>query len=554
MKDVNLKTLVQQAQAGNRRAFSGLIDRCKNAVYGVCLSLVGEFDLAEDMAQEAFIQAYLRLDSLKDPDRFAGWLRTIAMNRCRNYLRHKKPATVSVDTLGDVAAGEESPGDQADMSETTLLALGQLSEANRQALTLFYLGDYSVREIGKFLGVSEGAVKVRLYRARRQLREETLKMVADTVNRSAPGSEFEARVNTMIDAIEAGDRAQVERLLQEDPNLVEARRKDGQTVLLWAAHAADHGLVDPDVSAPLLQATRAPDLFTAANFGLQDRVRRLVEDRPERVVERDGWTRTALHWAAHGGQPEVAAFLLDQGADENTADPRGWTPLHLAVEMGQVDVVKVLLDWGADVRALLADIDMTPLHVAVVQVIKALFVARESGDMDRVQRLLKPAQDPVVALLVDGGVEVDLFVASAFGWTDRVAELLTSEPDGVHTRVAGTTPLYWAAPFDHREVVTLLVDGGNEVDIFMASLLGWTDRVAKLLEADPEHARARMLGGESPLLLVSFRDEPELVQLLLDCGADVHQTGPKGATALKRAMGCGCDRVAALLKSNGAMG
>ncbi|MCZ6632629.1 MAG: sigma-70 family RNA polymerase sigma factor [bacterium] len=384
----DLKPLVIQAQTGDRRAFSSLIDRCKHAVYGVCLSLMGEFDLAEDMAQEAFIQAYLRLGTLKDPDRFAGWLRTIAMNRCRTHLRHKKPALVSMETLGELAVTEEVSGDRADMTETALLALAQLSEANRQALTLFYLGDRSVREIGAFLGVSEGAVKVRLYRARRELREETLKMVADTVNGNAPGPEFEARVNTMIDAIEAGDRVQVERLLQDDPDLVEARRKDGQTVLLWAAHAAHHGSVNPDVSASLLQATGQPDLFTAANFGLQDRVRKLIEDRPECVAERDGWTRTALHWAAHGGQAEVA------------------------------------------------------------------------------------------------------------------------------------------------------------------SLMGWTDRVAALLEADPERARARMAGGESPLLLASFRDEPELVQLLLDRGADVNQTGPNGATALKRAIGCGCDRVVALLQKN----
>ncbi|MDA0748306.1 MAG: sigma-70 family RNA polymerase sigma factor, partial [bacterium] len=94
MKPPSDRKLVEETLQGKGESFSRLIDRYKYAIYGICLSLVGSFHLAEDMAQESFLKAFLNLNRLDDPDRFGNWLRTIAANECRQYLRRNRPRFV----------------------------------------------------------------------------------------------------------------------------------------------------------------------------------------------------------------------------------------------------------------------------------------------------------------------------------------------------------------------------------------------------------------------------------------------------------------------------
>ena len=81
--------LVRETLAGDRRAFRQLVDRYRNTIYGLAINYVGDFDLAEDLAQEAFIRSYYRLPDLQDGQRFGSWLRTIAANLCRMELRRR---------------------------------------------------------------------------------------------------------------------------------------------------------------------------------------------------------------------------------------------------------------------------------------------------------------------------------------------------------------------------------------------------------------------------------------------------------------------------------
>ena len=198
--------LVNRTRQGDSAAFTGLIDRYKYAVYGICLSLAGDFDLAEDLAQEAFIKAYLHLNRLKAPERFGNWLRIIAANECRLHLRRNRPVAAP-----DAAPSEHllPPDQQTDaedqragqerLESAALLALGRLPEKNRQTLTLHYLGGHSVAQVAEFLGDSVPAVKMRLYRARRQLQKEALHMVESTLTGKALGPEFKGGIR-VIDA------------------------------------------------------------------------------------------------------------------------------------------------------------------------------------------------------------------------------------------------------------------------------------------------------------------------------------------------------------------
>ena len=200
--------LVARALAGDAAAFGTLIERYKQPVYGVCVSLVRDFDLAQDMAQEAFLKAFQHLGRLAIPARFGNWLRIIAVNECRLYLRRARAALPSGHVLHDQTPPsqahllpvdeQQALGQQQEYQErlgvAALQALGTLSEKNRQAITLYYLSGYSVKEVGTFLGTSTEAVKMRLHRARKQLQKEALNMVENTLNQRKLGPEFTDRV------------------------------------------------------------------------------------------------------------------------------------------------------------------------------------------------------------------------------------------------------------------------------------------------------------------------------------------------------------------------
>ncbi len=191
------RDLVIRTLAGDERAYRQLIGRYRNAVFGLAVSFVRDFDLAEDLAQEAFILGYYRLSTLTDGDRFGVWLRTITANLCRMELRRQRVTPVeSFDA--DATPGSGPAPDEVHMRNEiqgrVLAALGGLSEKDREAVALYYLDERSIAEIGRFLGVTAGAVKGRLHRARGHLRREMVDMAKKTLSQKQLGPEFAEKV------------------------------------------------------------------------------------------------------------------------------------------------------------------------------------------------------------------------------------------------------------------------------------------------------------------------------------------------------------------------
>lgn len=169
--------LVQRAREGDHEAFGQLVDRYRDMVYGLGYHLTGEFEAARDLAQEAFVQAYIKLRQLRAPERFAGWLRQITLNLRRTQLRRREVVTVALEAEDQLSSPNPQP------SETEVVvreALSKLRSPERLALTLRYISGYSHSEIGEFLGVRPETVKARLARARQHLRKEVMAMVDDT--------------------------------------------------------------------------------------------------------------------------------------------------------------------------------------------------------------------------------------------------------------------------------------------------------------------------------------------------------------------------------------
>jgi len=130
----DLKSLVVRAQQGDLAAFGQIVRRFQDMAYGFAYSILGDFHLAEDVAQEAFIQAYRDLCQLREPAAFPGWFRTIVFKHCDRITRRKAHAPVSLDAAQGVAAGESDPAkvaEERDMTDKVLDAIKALPENER---------------------------------------------------------------------------------------------------------------------------------------------------------------------------------------------------------------------------------------------------------------------------------------------------------------------------------------------------------------------------------------------------------------------------------------
>jgi len=173
--------LVDRARAGEKSAFGRLIERHQARAVRVARAMVGNEAVAQKLAQEALLQAYLSLDRLQDDSHLASWLHGIVRNVCRSHLREEQRKSFALvdleDDLAVAAPPSADPGAIAEQREQARLireAVEMLSPPNREATRLFYFEQLSLQEVAAALGVSVGAVKTRRHQSQKQLRERLL--------------------------------------------------------------------------------------------------------------------------------------------------------------------------------------------------------------------------------------------------------------------------------------------------------------------------------------------------------------------------------------------
>jgi RNA polymerase sigma-70 factor (ECF subfamily) len=163
--------LVRAALAGEGRAFEVLARRHRGAAVAVSRRLLGGAPEAEDVAQEALLVALRRLDRLREPDRFGVWLRGIA---ARLSWRRRAAAGPVEDRADDRPLEEPGPGEVVEGTELRAelnRVVADLPPGQREAIRLVYLAGASYDQAAAALGVSAGAVKTRLHKARAALRQ-----------------------------------------------------------------------------------------------------------------------------------------------------------------------------------------------------------------------------------------------------------------------------------------------------------------------------------------------------------------------------------------------
>ena len=171
--------LIRRILSGDDEAFGLLIEKYRKGVHALVWRKIGDFHYAEEITQDVFLQVYNKLSTLKNPSQFAGWLYVIVDRLCINWLRRHKPAVQSLEATSIKEIEEFSYACYvSEQRETESLErryavvrklLKKLPESERTVVTLYYLGDMTTKEIGKFLGVSVNTIKSRLRRARKRL-------------------------------------------------------------------------------------------------------------------------------------------------------------------------------------------------------------------------------------------------------------------------------------------------------------------------------------------------------------------------------------------------
>ena len=166
--------LVEQAQHGDRNAFGELVLRHYPGVVQVVYRLCGDTALAEDMAQETFLRAWINLTSFHPQSSLRNWLYRIAVNAALDVLRRKPDETLedeAAQMIIDHAAGPETVLIEKERAGQLHQAMRSLPEAARSVLVLREYGGLSYQEIASVLDVPVGTVMSRLNYARNRLRE-----------------------------------------------------------------------------------------------------------------------------------------------------------------------------------------------------------------------------------------------------------------------------------------------------------------------------------------------------------------------------------------------
>lgn len=174
--------LIQRILQGDQDAFSPLVEKYQKGVHALVWRKIGDFHIAQEITQDAFFRAYQKLGTLKNHNQFAGWLYVIAAHLCADWFRKNPPPEQSLEVTDMSEVNEvsysryiaEKQAAEADEArrEVVKKLLQKLPESERTVMTLYYLGEMTIKAISEFIGVSPNTIKSRLSRARDRLKKE----------------------------------------------------------------------------------------------------------------------------------------------------------------------------------------------------------------------------------------------------------------------------------------------------------------------------------------------------------------------------------------------
>ena len=550
-----LDATVCAAQAGDERAFATLVASFQDIAVAYATSILADHHLAEDAAQEAFLDAYRALPSLREPAAFAGWFRRIVFKHCDRITRRKTTDVAGLRAAHDIGSPDPSPHElleRRELRRALAHVVSMLGDVEREVVLLYYMGDHSQAAIAEFLGVTPNTVKTRLYSARQTLRAHMSDLekhfdsarpskdprFAEVVRRTIQPEALKQRkpwlwspgigteVWEMFCASMVGDLETVKTLVEKDPSLVRAHYEYRtplsfavmENQLAVAEYLLDHGAALAKLGDPIEMArdrgyTQMVDLLRrkySALYGASSEgeslaeliraadlggVRRILDASPGLLHAGDRDSNQPIHWAVMTRQPEMIDELLARGADIDAARFDGARPIHLT---------------NGD------------------------YSFRGWRDVPR----KVPTADDIYRHLLARGANVDAWMAARKGDIARVRELIDADPTLVNRNneynsyyTGSGSLLANAASGGHLDIVRLLLDRG----------------------ADPNFPQEGIAPHGGALYAAVGRDDHEMAKLLLDRGAYPNPPVESSADAVWIAIRDGNLRMLQLLASYGAV-
>ncbi|MHB1456912.1 MAG: RNA polymerase sigma factor [Armatimonadota bacterium] len=179
-------TLVQRSREGDMSAFEMLFNRYQKRIYNLIYRMVGNEQDAGDLTQEVFVRVYNSINTVKSDSSFAAWIRTVAVNICRDFFR-KRGRTIKADSIdatlningdeierdiADWSHNPESMLEKKDLQDAVSKAILTLSQQHKEVVALHHIEGLDVNEIARDLKIPVGTVKSRLARAREELKRK----------------------------------------------------------------------------------------------------------------------------------------------------------------------------------------------------------------------------------------------------------------------------------------------------------------------------------------------------------------------------------------------
>ena len=345
----DLESLIEQTRRGDADSFAVLVHRFQDMAVAYATAILGDRVLAEDVAQEAFLESYVQLEQLREPAAFPGWFRRIVFKHCDRYLRKERLVTVPIENEGENITSPDDSLVTADTKEQVWGAINSLAQHERIPLVLFYMTGHSQQEIATYLNVPVTTIKKRLFSARQRLRENLMDLAIDSLRETRPSkdSRFAANLIDLLKAAREGNLKEVRSLLLQNQQLLTARDWLGNSALILAANSGHDAIVEL-----LYRAGVVPDIHEAAAIGDTERVAKVIEVNPELInsYSKEGFAPLTL--AAHFGHEETTQWLLDHGANIDLVSSHrlGVTPLHSALFGKRIEIARLLIERGANVN------------------------------------------------------------------------------------------------------------------------------------------------------------------------------------------------------------
>ena len=499
-----LKIIVQQAQAGDTEAYSLLVRRFQDMAVGYSYSILGDFGLAEDAAQEAFISAHRLLPQLCEAAAFPGWFRRIVFKHCDRLIRAKRAKPLALEEVAEMAVVEADLAETVEQREEQAQvqkAIGLLPVPEREILTLFYISQHSYKEVSVFLELPVTTVKSRLHTARQRLKERMLSMIQDNLSQQRPSKDenFAQNVANLLQASATGDLATAKSLLAKDSTLLEARLpvKDRLWVgeissLHWAVIHQQYDIIElllaqgADINADLGGMTslqNAIDLYLMPDFEYDGKMIDFLLDRGAKM------DIFAAMWL--GKDELVEAMIRENPQLVHSKGPGNGTPLFFA----SLQLAKVLVDHGADIFA----------RAEVEPEFKNPESAYTLNTPIRFQARW-PNIPTLHFLLERAGVATDAFLSCVLDEIEQVKTAVDSDPlllqamtGEDHVLGPGLRLLHLAVRYNRTELVRFLLQKGADIQI-----------------------QAPGMRGMTPLHVAAWRGLSEMARLLVELGADVH--------------------------------